>query len=64
VTNARSAPVTVEVAQDGLDNWWHDTKIESESIVSERPSADEALWKVPVPANGETTVTVVFLTRY
>jgi len=64
VTNARGAPVTVEVAQDGLDNWWHDTKIESETIVSERPSADEALWKVPVPANGETTVTVVFLTRY
>lgn len=64
VTNARSAPVTVEVAQDGLDNWWHDTKIESESIVSERTSADEALWKVPVPANGETTVTVVYLTRY
>jgi hypothetical protein len=64
VTNARAQAVTVEVAQDGLDNWWHDTKIESESIVSERPSADEALWKVPVPANGETTVTVVFLTRY
>jgi hypothetical protein len=64
VTNARANAVTVEVAQDGLDNWWHDTKIDSETIPSERPSADEALWKVPVPANGETTVTVVFLTRY
>jgi hypothetical protein len=64
VTNARPNAVTVEVAQDGLDNWWHDTRIESETLPSERASADEALWKVPVPANGETTVTVVFLTRY
>lgn len=64
VTNARANAVTVEVAQDGLDNWWHDSKIESESLPSERPNADEALWKVPVPANGETTVTVVYLTRY
>ncbi|MES2445338.1 MAG: DUF4139 domain-containing protein [Pseudomonadota bacterium] len=64
VTNARPNAVVVEVAQNGLDNWWHDTKIDSETLPSVRTNADEALWKVPVPANGETIVTVVFLTRY
>jgi len=63
-TNARPNPVVVELAQSGLDNWWHDTRIESESLPSERTSADEALWKVTVPANGEVTLTVAFLTRY
>ena len=31
---------------------------------SERRSADEALWRVPVPANGEAIVTATFDTRY
>jgi hypothetical protein len=56
--------VVVELAQSGLDNWWHDTRIESETIASERIDADQALWKVTVPANGEVTLTAVFLTRY
>lgn len=64
VTNARGAAVTVELAQAGLDSWWKDTRIESESQPSERSDADQALWKVAVPANGETIVTAVFLTRY
>ena len=64
ITNARPQPVTVEVAQNGLDSWWKDTRIESESQPSERPSADEALWKVAVPANGEATLNAVFITRY
>lgn len=64
VTNARPQAVTVELAQAGLDSWWQDTRIESESLKSERVSADEALWRVSVPANGETTVTAVFDTRY
>jgi hypothetical protein len=64
VTNARDAGVTVELAQGGLDSWWKDTRIESESQPSDRTNADEALWKVAVPANGETVVTAVFLTRY
>lgn len=63
-TNARSAPATVEFIQAGLDNWWHDTKIESESQPSERLDADQAQWKVIVPANGETTLTATFDTRY
>lgn len=65
VSNARNAPVTVELAQAGLDRWWwHDTRIESESQPSERTNADEATWKVAVPANGETIVTAVFITRW
>lgn len=64
VTNARSAPVTVEVVQGGLDNWWHDTRVPSESIKGEQRSADERVWSVPVPANGEATLTVQFDSRY
>lgn len=64
VTNARAVPVTVEVVQGGLDNWWHDTRVPSESIKGEQRSADERIWAVPVPANGETTLTVQFDTRY
>ncbi|NIJ22454.1 hypothetical protein FHS95_004169 [Sphingomonas naasensis] len=64
LTNARAQPVTVELAQAGLDSWWTDTRIESESIKSDRTNSDEALWKVPVPANGEAVVDAVFLTRF
>ena len=64
ITNARGAPVVAELAQGGLDSMWHDTRIESESQASERVSADTALWKVSVPANGEAVVTAVFITRY
>lgn len=64
VTNARATPVTVEVVQGGLDNWWHDARVPSESIKGEQRSADERVWQVPVPANGETTLTVQFDTRY
>jgi hypothetical protein len=64
LTNARSSPVVVDLTQAGLDNYWDDTRIVSESQKSERRSADEAIWKVTVPANGEATVTAVFDTRY
>ncbi|PXA93150.1 DUF4139 domain-containing protein [Nostoc sp. 3335mG] len=64
LTNARSTPVTVELAQAGLDLSWDDTRIESESQKSERTSSDEVMWKVEVPANGEASVTATFLMRY
>ena len=64
LTNARAAPVVVDLIQSGLDNYYDDTRILSESLKSERRSSDEAVWKVTVPANGETTVTAVFDTRY
>jgi hypothetical protein len=61
VTNARNAAITVDVAQSGL---WGDVKIEAQSIVGERVSADRIEWKVPVAANGTTEVTATFDTRY
>ena len=64
VTNARPQPVTVDVIQAGLDHYWHDTRVPSESLPGEQLDADQRLWRVPVPANGETVLTVQFDTRY
>jgi hypothetical protein len=64
VTNARAVPVTVDVIQAGLDRGWHDTRIPSESLPGEQHSIDERVWHVPVPAHGETLLTVTYDTRY
>lgn len=61
LTNARPNAVTVDLMQSGL---WGDTRITNESMPSQRRSADDALWRVPVPANGEAVVTATFDTRY
>jgi hypothetical protein len=61
LTNARPNAVTVDLLQSGL---WGDTRIAEESMPSQRRSADEALWHVPVPANGEASVTATFDTRF
>ncbi|KQM61868.1 MULTISPECIES: DUF4139 domain-containing protein [unclassified Sphingomonas] len=62
LTNATPAAVTVELTQGGLD--WSDTRITDQSRQSERVDAGQAVWQVPVPANGSTTVTATFDTRY
>lgn len=64
LTNARPAPVTVDLVQGGLDNYWHDTRVVSETVPGEQRSLDERLFHVPVPANGKTVLTVVYETRY
>ncbi len=61
VTNARAQAITVDVAQSGL---WGDVKIEAQSLVGERVSADRIEWKVPVAANGTTELTTTFDSRY
>jgi hypothetical protein len=61
VTNAGPRPVTVDLVQDGL---WGDTRITDESMKSERRDANQALWRVTVPANGEAVVTATFDTRF
>jgi len=61
LTNASPRPVTVDLVQSGL---WGDTRIVDESIKSERRSADETLWRVAVPANGQASVTATFDTRF
>jgi hypothetical protein len=52
--NAKSEPVTVELRQYGL---WGGGKVETESLPSRRIDAGTLGWSVPVPANGETTLT-------
>jgi len=64
ITNARPQPVTVFLTQDGLNRYYPDTRLISETIPSERPSADRVVWRVNVPANGSTVVEAVFQTRY
>ena len=61
LTNARPDAVTVDLVQSGL---WGDTRIAEQSQPSERRSADEAVWHVAVPANGEASVTATFDTRF
>jgi hypothetical protein len=64
LTNARDKPVMVELIQSGVPWWWADTRISAESLKSERRDADTSVWQVPVPANGKTTVTATFETRF
>jgi hypothetical protein len=64
LTNARPVPVTVELVQSGLDWSWSETRVVEESQKSERTSANSALWRVEVPANGERVVTATFETRH
>lgn len=66
VTNARSVPVTVDVVQSGLAQWWwwRDLRVPVESIKGEQDWADQRHWEVPVPANGRTELTVTFLTPW
>jgi hypothetical protein len=63
VTNARAQPVVVDVIQDGL-NRGTDTRVTSESLAGRQVSLDSRIWSVPVPATGETVLTVVYETRY
>jgi hypothetical protein len=54
VHNARSEPVAVEIRQSGL---WRGGKILTQSLPSRRLDSSTLLYSVPVPANGETTLT-------
>ena len=61
LTNALPRAVVVKLRQEGL---WGDSSVKAESQKSTRLSADAAEWPVTVPANGKTTVTATFETRY
>ena len=60
--NAKSEAVTVELRQSGY--WGRDTKVISESLASRRIDAFTLGWSVPVPANGQTTLTSVVETGW
>ncbi|MDR3660991.1 MAG: DUF4139 domain-containing protein, partial [Mycobacterium sp.] len=62
VRNAKSEAVTVELRQSGY--WGRDTKVISESLTSRRIDAFTLGWSVPVPANGQTTLTSVVETGW
>ena len=64
LTNARPNPVTLDLVQRGLDWYWDDTRILTESRKSERLDSDGTRWRIEVPANGEATITATFETRY
>jgi hypothetical protein len=61
LTNAKPEAVTVTLLQSGLDA---DVRVVSQSQAGTRRSADELLWRVPVPDNGSAEVRAVFETRY
>ena len=64
LTNAKAEAVTVDLTQGGLDFFYDDTRIISESQKSTRLNSDATRWSVVIPANGKATVTAVFETRY
>ncbi|WP_312218135.1 DUF4139 domain-containing protein [Brevundimonas sp.] len=59
VRNARPEAVTVEVRQRGLGR---DTELTDQSIEGEMRDARTVVWRVPVPANGETKLTATITT--
>ncbi|HVF83916.1 MAG TPA: DUF4139 domain-containing protein [Sphingomicrobium sp.] len=61
LTNARPQAVTVNLLQSGL---YGDTRVVSQSLNGDRRSADEIMWRVPVPANGSAEVRAVFESSY
>ncbi|MBM0171076.1 DUF4139 domain-containing protein [Altererythrobacter sp. C41] len=66
LTNAKAAPVEVDLVQAGLDRgWWgHDFRVVSEDIPGEQLNADRRKWVVPVPAEGERVIRVTYETRF
>jgi hypothetical protein len=54
VRNARNTPVVLTLRQTGL---YRVNEVRSESIKGRRTDGDSFAWDVPVPANGEATLT-------
>ncbi len=61
VRNARPEPVVVQVRQSGLGR---NGKVVEESLKGRRLNSDTFAWDVPVPANGETTLTATLDAEY
>jgi hypothetical protein len=66
LTNAKAAPVEVELIQAGLDRgWWaNDYRIPAEDLPGEQLDLDRRRYTVPVPAEGERVIRVTYETRY
>ena len=61
VRNARATPVVVTLRQDGL---WRENSVLKESIAGRRTDFNSFAWDVPVPANGESTLTFTLATSW
>lgn len=59
VRNARAEPVVVEVRQHGLGR---NTQLQGQSIEGVIQDANTIVWRVPVPANGETVLNATVVT--
>lgn len=66
MTNAKNAPVEVDLVQAGLDRgWWsRDFRIVAEDLPGEQLNTDRRKWVVPIPANGKREFRVTFAARY
>lgn len=66
LTNAKDAPVEVELVQAGLDRgWWGDDyRIVAEDLPGVQLNTDRRKWAIPVPAEGERVFRVTYETRY
>lgn len=65
-TNAKPEPVTVELQQRGLGQWWwaSDYRVVREDVEGEQLNAGVRQYRVTVPANGEREVRVTYETRF
>lgn len=61
VRNARSEPVDVVIDQL-IGSYWKEVSVRSASLKHTMPNADSAQWTVPVPAEGEATLTFTIRT--
>ena len=61
VRSARSTPTVVTLRQYGL---WRENAVLKESIAGRRIDSGSFAWDVPVPANGETTLTFTVSTSW
>ncbi|WP_425334345.1 DUF4139 domain-containing protein [Pelagerythrobacter marensis] len=66
LSNAKAAPVEVDLVQAGLDRgWWsNDYRIVSEDLPGQQLNADRRKWTIPVPAEGERAFRVTYESRF
>ena len=66
LTNAKNAPIEVDLSQAGLNQYWwsYDYRVVSEDLPGEQVNFDRRKWIVPVAAEGKREFRVTFETRY
>jgi hypothetical protein len=63
-TNARAEKAVIDFTQAGLGRYpWNDTRLKEESEKGQQIDAERRVWKITVPPNGKTELTVTYYTR-